>query len=121
MATVAEHNQIMKCVLDGSKHLKHVMDSKQVAKVGFLENRYPATRLPVCGHCEKLAFWHTGGQAFCPACGTYTMKAITYSTYLASGYDVDPSCATSRKMFELEKKKRERFLPIYRGKDGKRE
>ena len=111
MASIAQHNTLMKVVFDGSKHLKHVMTSEQINKVTLYEHRYPLSRMPVCGHCEKLAYWHRGGTAYCPFCGTYTKKPITYSSYLASGYDIDQT--TARWMLDKEKKVRAKVLPDY--------
>lgn len=118
MATIAQSNeQLIKVILDGSKHLKHVLDSKEIRKMSLIEKSYPLARLPVCGHCEKLAYWHHDGQSWCPKCGTYTKKPLTYGNYLAAGYDIDSSCATSRAMLEYERKRR-RKLPIFRNEKG---
>ena len=106
---VSEHNSLMKIVFDGNKHLNHIMTSEQLKKSTLLEDRYPVTRMPVCGHCEKLAYWDKGGTAYCPDCGTYTKKPITYSSYLASGYDI--SSGKAAKMVEMYR--REKILPDY--------
>lgn len=113
MATIEQHNNLFKCVFDGSKHLKHVLDSKEINKLAMIEKRYPVTRLPVCGHCEKLAYWHHNHTAWCPKCGTYTMKPITYSDYLASGFDTDGVTARRMLDFEKKRKRRNRILPAY--------
>ena len=105
---VQEHNQLMKVVFDGNKHLKHILTSDQIRKLTLLENRYPLTRMPVCGHCEKLAYWNKE-NAYCPSCGTYTKHPVTYSNYLAMGYDVETGIAS--KMMELNK--RRQILPDY--------
>lgn len=118
MATIGQHNNsLIKVILNGSKHLKHVLTSKEIVKMSLIEKSYPLSRLPVCGHCEKLAYWHTGGQAWCPKCGTYTKKPFTYADYLACGFDIDSSCATSRAMLEYERKRRKK-LPVYRNEKG---
>jgi len=111
VADIKTHNNLIKVVFDGNKHLKHVMSSKQIKKITVYENSYPLTRLPVCGHCEKLAYWNKGGTAYCPTCGTYTKKPITYATYLASGYDIDET--TCRWRLQQEKEKRKKALPAY--------
>lgn len=108
---IAEHNNLIKVVFDGSKHLKHIMSAEQAAKVSAIEGRYPLSRMPVCGHCEKIGLWHRGGTAYCPVCGTYTKHPITYSTYLASGYDIDKT--TARWMLEKEQNKRKKVLPNF--------
>jgi NADH pyrophosphatase NudC (nudix superfamily) len=105
---VKEHNELIKIVFDGNKHLQHVMTSEQIKKMTMYEGRYPLTRMPVCGHCERLAYWYNE-NAYCPECGTVTKKPITYSSYLASGYDVDTGIAKQM----LDKEKREAYLPDY--------
>ena len=106
---IKDHNTLMKIVFDGNKHLKHVMTADEVQKSVHLENRYPLSRMPVCGHCERLALWTRNKQAFCEYCGTYTRTPVTYSSYLASGYDVDKGIAN--RMMELDK--RNKILPSY--------
>lgn len=105
---VQEHNNLIKIVFNGSQHLNHVMTSEQIKDSELIESRYPISRLPVCGHCERLAYWSHGG-AYCPKCGTCTKSPITYSTYLASGYDLDTGIAS--KMMEIERRKK--ILPDY--------
>ena len=111
MASIKEHNQLIKIVFNGNSHLKHVMSSEQIKQMTLIEGRYPLTRLPVCGHCEKLAHWYRGGQAYCPNCGTYTKNPVTYASYLASGYDIDGT--TAKWMLDTEKKLRNKVLPDY--------
>ena len=84
----------------------------------MLEGRFPLTKLPVCGSCEKLALWSRGKQAVCRLCGTITKSPITYSSYLASGYDVDATGETAKKVFnqanmEKERQRRQLILPDY--------
>lgn len=113
MATTAEHNQLIKVILDGSKHLKHVMTQEEIKQMTIIENRFPLTKLPVCGHCERLAMWSVGMQATCRHCGSITKNPITYSTYLASGYDVDTTGATAKDVMSKSNLIRERILPDY--------
>lgn len=116
MATIEKHHEIVKVVFDGNKHLNHVMSNDQIKQMTLIENRYPLTRLPVCGGCERLAMWSRGGQATCTHCGTITKKPITYSSYLASGYDVDATGATFRSVaYKGEMIKRDIILPDYGG------
>ena len=89
------------------------MSSEDIKKMTMLESRYPLSKLPVCEHCEKLAKWHTGGCGYCSSCGTITTKPITYSEYLACGYDIDPTGKTAKKVFKNEKAKRTIWLPDY--------
>ena len=77
----------------------------------LIEKRFPLTKLPVCGACEKLAMWGNGMQGICRSCGTITKNPITYSEYLASGYDIDSTGATAKCVLREEKKVREIILP----------
>lgn len=89
MATTQQHNKLIGVVFDGNKHLQKVLTNDAIKNMTVIENRYPLTKLPVCGHCENLAMWDKGGTARCPKCGWVTKTPITYSTYLAQGYDID--------------------------------
>jgi hypothetical protein len=108
---VQEHNQLIKVVFGNNKHFKHVLTNDHIAMMTLYESRYPISRLPVCGHCEKLGLWK-GSEGYCQSCGTYTKNPLSYSAYLASGYDLDNSCNTSRMMMEFEQNKRS-VLPDY--------
>lgn len=122
MATTKEHNEIIKIVFDGNKHLKHVMSDDQIRQMTMIEGRWPVTQSPVCGHCERLGLWHKDSLGrkvgVCKSCGTTTLKPITYSTYLASGYDVDKTGATFRSIYLKDRAKDEInrliYLPDYR-------
>lgn len=119
MATPGQHNQIIKCVFDGNKHLKHVLSDQEILDLTMIEQRFPLTKLPVCGHCERLGLWHKDSNGkpigYCKKCGTITRKPITYSTYLASKMDVDATGETFRSMLLVEKEaenyKRMVYLP----------
>lgn len=113
MSTIAEHNNLIKICFDGSKHLKHIMTVSEGAKTVAVENRYPLTRLPVCGGCERLAYWHHNKTAWCKHCGTVTQQPITYANYLACGYDIDATGATAKLVLDKERQKREIILPSY--------
>jgi hypothetical protein len=108
---VAEHNNLVKIVFGNDKHFKHILTNDNIAMMTLYEARYPISRLPVCGHCEKLALWK-GDEGYCQSCGTYTKNPITYATYLASGYDLDQNCKTAGMLLDFEKKKRS-ILPDY--------
>lgn len=120
MATDKQHNNIIKCVFEGNKHLKHVLSDQDILDMTLIEGRFPLTKLPVCGHCEKLGLWtkdpKTGkSMAFCKSCFTYTKKPITYSTYLASRMDIDETGDAFRRMSlvdkEVDEYKRTVYLP----------
>lgn len=100
MATIKEHNNLIKICFNGNKHLKHVLSQEEVKNMTVIENRFPLTKLPVCGSCEKLGMWSTGMIGICRSCGTITKKPITYSSYLASGYDVDATGATAKQILK---------------------
>lgn len=110
---VKEHNELIKICFDGNKHLKHVLSQEEINKMCIIENRYPLTRMPVCGACEKLAMWHIGGTAICKHCGTITKKPITYSSYLASGYDIDATGETAKSVLNKSMQLRNTLLPAY--------
>lgn len=110
MATVKQHNNIINVVFNGNKHLKHVLTDKDITRMTLIEGSFPLTKLPVCGHCEKLGLWHRDPVTqkiigVCRSCGTITKNPVTYSTYLASGYDVDATGDTFRSMAQVDKKK----------------
>lgn len=116
MATTAQHNQIIKVVFDGNKHLKHVLSSQEIKDLTMIENRFPLTKLPVCGHCEKLGLWsQSGGKpiGICKSCGSITKSPITYSTYLASKMDVDQTGDTFRSVNSRSKKMDEYNRKVY--------
>jgi hypothetical protein len=60
-------------------------------------------------------------QGICKHCGTITKSPITYSSYLAAGYDVDPTGATARKVMNDSPSKEARalILPEYIRLDGR--
>jgi hypothetical protein len=108
MSTV-KHHDIIKVIFNGNKHLKHVLDNKEIEQMTLIENRFPLTKLPVCGHCEKLGLWSKDSITkkpigICKSCGAITQTPITYSTYLASKMDVDKTGHTFRRMAGLDKK-----------------
>lgn len=114
MASTAEHNQLIKVYFDGNKNLKHVLSSEEINNMTMIESRFPLTKLPVCSHCERLGFWGKGMQCVCKHCGSLTKNPITYSSYLASGYDVDPTGATARSVMQADMRLRQDVLPEYR-------
>jgi hypothetical protein len=79
----------------------------------MIENRFPLSKLPVCGGCERLALWGKGMQGICKHCGTITKSPITYSSYLASGYDVDATGATARSVMNQSEVARQELMPDY--------
>jgi hypothetical protein len=117
MATAQQHNNIINVIFDGNKHLKHVLSDQDIAQMTMIEGRFPLTKLPVCGHCEKLGLWHKDSYTqkivgVCRSCGAITKSPITYSTYLASRMDVDETGDTFRKMAIVDKHrdKMKRFI-----------
>jgi hypothetical protein len=126
MATPGEHNQIIKYVFEGNKHLKHVLSDQEILDLTMIEQRFPLTKLPVCGHCERLGLWHKGTNGkpvgYCKTCGTITKKPVTYATYLASKMDVDQTGDTFRKMLLVDRQvddyKRMVYLPDTKYMEG---
>lgn len=113
MATTTQHNNLVKICFDGNKHLKHVLSNSEIAQMTLIENRFPLTKLPVCGGCEGLALWSRNKTATCRKCGTITQNPITYSSYLASGYDVDATGKTAKTVLKAEENMRA-SLPEYK-------
>lgn len=113
MSTVQQHNEIVKICFDGNKHLKHVLSMDEIRQMTLIENRFPLTKLPICGSCERLGLWSVGMQCTCKHCGTITKNPITYSSYLASGYDVDPTGATAKSVMNQSDIIRDKVLPDY--------
>lgn len=116
-----QHNQLIKVLFDGSKHLNHVLSDQEIVDMAMIEARFPLSKFPVCGHCEALGLWTKDSNGkpmgYCKKCGTYTRKPLTYSTYLASGYDIDKTGDNFRRMLIVDKErenyKREVYLPDF--------
>lgn len=87
----------------------------EINQMTMIESRFPLSKLPVCGSCERLAYWGNGMQGICKHCGTITKDPITYSSYLASGYDIDPTGHTARKVMDERTEISELVLPDYDG------
>jgi len=124
-----EHNNLILKCYDGNPHVKHVLTVDDINKMTMIEGRFPLTKLPVCSHCEKLGLWHhdnLGNEiGVCVACGTYTKDPMTYSEYLATGYDVDQTGETFKNTLKKDRKRRKindlLYLPQYNniGKGGR--
>lgn len=84
----------------------------------MIEDRFPLAKLPVCGHCEGLALWSKGKTGVCRKCGTITNNPITYSSYLASGYDIDPTGHTAKKALKTREEIKEKYLHEYNFNKG---
>jgi hypothetical protein len=110
---IEEHNKVVKSLLGEQKHFKHVMSDQQIKQMTDIEGRYPLTRLPVCGTCERLGMWDKDGTGVCKHCGATTVSPITYSAYLASGYDIDQTGATFRKIKHAQEMVKRQLLPRY--------
>jgi len=107
--SIAKHHDIIKVVFDGNKHLKHVLSNEEIRTMTLTEDRFPLTKLPVCGHCEKLGLWSRDALTkkpigICKSCGSITKSPVTYSSYLASKMDVDKTGKTFRGLLNVQKK-----------------
>lgn len=120
MGQYDKSNNLLKIILGSGNHLKHVLTNEMIAKMTVLEGRFPLTKLPVCGHCEKLAMWGKDGCGICPDCGTITTKPLTYAEYLADGYDIDATGETARAVCQTQKKVRKLWLPNTSGMRNRR-
>ena len=127
MATDLEHNMIIAYNFGQNKHVQKVLSDKEIAEMTIIEGRFPLTKLPVCNKCEKLGLWSkdilTGKPiGVCKSCGTVTKSPVTYSTYLARGFDLDKSGKGFREMLNIEKKLDEKnricYLPDFNRLDG---
>ena len=85
----------------------------EIEQMTMIENRFPLTKLPVCGGCERLGFWGKGMQGICKKCGTVTKNPVTYAEYLATGHDIDATGATARRVLSEEREVRSIILPDY--------
>jgi hypothetical protein len=122
MATDAQHNKLIQVIFDGNKHLNHVLTTEEINRMTMIEGRFPLTKLPVCGHCERLGLWHKDiitkkPVGICKKCGSITKSPVTYSTYLSQNMDVDATGDSFRKMSIVDKKyeayKRMVYLPDF--------
>jgi hypothetical protein len=89
MATIAQHNKLMKVMLGAGSHYKHILTNDAVARITNMENRFAMSKMPVCASCERLGLWHTGHTCYCKVCGTVTQNPITLAEYSVQGYDMD--------------------------------
>lgn len=122
-----QKNQLLICNFQNNKHLKKVLTDEQIVNMTIIEDRFPLSKLPVCNHCESLGLWDkdsiTGKPVgYCKKCGTISTKPVTYSTYLARGYDIDKTGDNFRRMALVEKKadayRRAVYLPDFNRLDG---
>ena len=127
MATEKEHNQIIAYNFGNNKHVQKVLSDKEILDMTIIEGRFPLTKLPVCNKCECLGLWSkdilTGKPVgVCKSCGTITKSPVTYSTYLARGFDLDKTGAGFRNMLKIEKDmdaaNRIFYLPDFNRIDG---
>lgn len=127
---VKEHNNLIYKCYEGNPHIKHILLNDDINRIAMIEGRFPLTKFPVCSHCESLGLWHTDKNnkevCVCTKCGTYTKNPMTYSEYLATGYDVDKTGETFRNTLkkdrDLRKRKELLYLPEYNniGKGAKK-
>lgn len=114
---IGQHNRLMAIVFGNTKHFKHVMRDDEIKTMTMLENSCPLTRQPVCGRCEQLALWHHGEfnepVGICKKCGTITKNPVTYATYLASGFDIDPTGLTAKEALRQRKRIVDNYVPDY--------
>lgn len=106
-----KHNDDLIRVMSDQKHMKHILTQEHIDQMVRVEARYPISKLPVCGHCERLALWGDKGTAHCLHCGTVTLKAVPLSEYYAAGYDLDGATGEDRSQVRHEKNARKILLP----------
>lgn len=113
---IKAHNKLMAIVFGNTKYFNHIMQDDEIRTMTMLEGSCPVTRQPVCGRCEQLALWHKiNGEpvGICKKCGTITKNPVTYATYLASGFDIDPTGMTAREALKHRKVMVENYVPDY--------
>lgn len=91
MATIKQHNNLIKVMFGNNNHYKHVLTNGDVLRITNMENRFAVSKLPVCGACERLGLWHHGHTCYCRHCGTITKNPLRFSEYYVAGYDIDPT------------------------------
>ena len=89
MATIKQHNNLVKIQFGHSKYYKHVLTNGDVLRITNMENRFAISKMPVCAGCERLGLWHHGRTCYCKHCGTITKNPITFAEYMVAGYDLD--------------------------------
>jgi hypothetical protein len=69
-----------------------MLTNDTVRLMTMVEGRCPIAKQPMCGWCERVALWGRGADgsmvAYCHVCGSTTSKPMTYSEYIANGYDI---------------------------------
>jgi hypothetical protein len=111
MANIPEHNVFLYKVMHDQKHFKHILTNDDITRMTMVEQRYPISKLPVCGHCERLAYWGKGLIAVCPHCGTTTLNPITLAEYYLQGYDLDGATGEDRAQVKHERIARKEIIP----------
>lgn len=108
MATIAQHNNLIKVNFGQGNHYKHILTNDDVVRIAMLENRFAISKMPVCANCERLGLWHHGRTCYCKHCGTVTKNPITFAEYYTIGYDIDKTGIGRDR--EYEQKARELIL-----------
>jgi hypothetical protein len=88
--TAAQTNPRLINEMSAEKHLLHAMANKRM-KVFLTYGGYDIWEMPICGKCEKIAWWDKGGKAVCsdPKCGHVTENPITFGKFYEMGYHAD--------------------------------
>ena len=102
MATIEQHNNIVKVCFGHNKFYKHVLTNDAVIRITNMENRFAISKMPVCGSCERLGLWHKGRTCYCKHCGTVTQNPITFAEYVVAGYDVDQTGFGKDSNYEMQ-------------------
>ncbi|MFA4834910.1 MAG: hypothetical protein WC749_02395 [Dehalococcoidia bacterium] len=89
MATIKQHNNLIKVMFGHENYYKHILTNEAVRRVAHMEGRFATSKLPVCASCERLGLWHHGRTCYCQNCGTVTKNPITFAEYYVQGYDLD--------------------------------
>lgn len=116
MASIAEHNDEIRTIFQSNKHYRHILTVDKINEMANIEKRYPVSKFPVCGHCERTGLWGKDKvtkkpACYCSACGTVTKNPITLSEYYIQGYDIDGAGFSGKNDARREKQARNIIIP----------
>jgi hypothetical protein len=116
--TAAQTNPRLINAMSPEKHLLHAMANKRM-RVFLTYGGYDIWEMPICGKCEKIAWWDKGGKAVCsdPKCGHVTEKPITFGQFYEMGYHTDRSVHRDAP-FYVDRQKADGVVAVTAGEAG---
>jgi hypothetical protein len=88
VADIKEANERLARALGGEKHFKHAV-TERFRQFLLREGGFDLYNMPVCPHCERLAWWDKGGGGYCPRCGRFEPPVVTFGEFYESDYHTD--------------------------------